>query len=300
MSVAFAWLLAVEYEIEIQTGSEQDQPMDSPVYVQIYGTTTNTPKLFLEPKTGSFTRDSTRKFVVSSNNVGQVGSNLNFECMRRSSQIEKVILGHEALGTVNDWYVHRVQLRQSEQKHECVPSKLVFCSLWIPLFRFTVNKCLSSTIGERQLFVELTQQPPRTPSSSARKPRERHAVTPHTLLVLALIYIMTIHTADVPRAETREDIKLSIRGSRRQTERISLKEHAKSNEKALFQQDSTDIFELRYKDIGTVRIDILFRKHSHFMFIQIESITIGFDPKESNAAWLLEGVDIRYKDTTYQ
>ena len=36
------------------------------------------------------------------------------------------------------------------------------------------------------------------------------------------------------------------------------------------------------------------------MSIQIESITIGFDPKESNAAWLLEGVDIQYKDTTYQ
>jgi hypothetical protein len=59
----------MDYNIDIQTGSEQIEPLDSPVYIQIYGTTTNTPKLFLE---SSFTKNSTVKFNISSNNVGEV------------------------------------------------------------------------------------------------------------------------------------------------------------------------------------------------------------------------------------
>jgi hypothetical protein len=46
--------------------------LDSPVYMQIYGTTTTTPKLFLESKNVSFTKNSTSKFSISSNNVGEV------------------------------------------------------------------------------------------------------------------------------------------------------------------------------------------------------------------------------------
>lgn len=61
------------YNIEVQTGEEQVEPLDSPVYVQIFGTTTTTPKLFLESKTASFTKDTTSKFTLSSNNVGEVG-----------------------------------------------------------------------------------------------------------------------------------------------------------------------------------------------------------------------------------
>ena len=60
------------YNIEIQTGDEQVETLDSPVYVQIYGSTTTTPKLFLESKTASFTKNSTSKFTISSNNVGEV------------------------------------------------------------------------------------------------------------------------------------------------------------------------------------------------------------------------------------
>lgn len=60
------------YNVEVQTGDEQIEALDSPVYMQIFGTTTTTPKLFLESKKASFTKNSTSKFIVSSNNVGEV------------------------------------------------------------------------------------------------------------------------------------------------------------------------------------------------------------------------------------
>jgi hypothetical protein len=60
------------YNIEVETGDEQVEQLDSPVYMQIYGTTTTTPKLFLESKTASFTKNSIAKFSISSNNVGEV------------------------------------------------------------------------------------------------------------------------------------------------------------------------------------------------------------------------------------
>ena len=72
----YFFLIAVMYNVEIQTGDEQIEPLDSPVYIQIYGTTTITPKLYLESKNPSFTKDSKSKFTVSSNNVGEV--NLHF------------------------------------------------------------------------------------------------------------------------------------------------------------------------------------------------------------------------------
>jgi hypothetical protein len=40
--------------------------------MQIFGTITTTPKLFLESKYASFTKDSIAKFNISSNNVGEV------------------------------------------------------------------------------------------------------------------------------------------------------------------------------------------------------------------------------------
>jgi len=65
-------IIAANYDIEVQTGSEQIEPLDSPVYMQIYGTTTNTPKFFLEPRNALFAKDSKAKFNISSNNVGEV------------------------------------------------------------------------------------------------------------------------------------------------------------------------------------------------------------------------------------
>jgi len=73
--IFISFIIAADYNIEIQTGSEQIQPLDSPVYMQIFGTITTTPKLFLESKYASFTKDSIAKFNISSNNVGEVKNN---------------------------------------------------------------------------------------------------------------------------------------------------------------------------------------------------------------------------------
>jgi hypothetical protein len=67
--------VAVIYNIEVETGDKQGEPLDSPVYMQIYGSTTTTPKLFLEPKNGVFTKESVLKFSISSSNVGEVKFN---------------------------------------------------------------------------------------------------------------------------------------------------------------------------------------------------------------------------------
>jgi len=63
------------YNIEVETGDEQVEQLDSPVYMQIYGTTTTTPKFFLESKNPSFTKNSLSKFSISTNNVGEVKFN---------------------------------------------------------------------------------------------------------------------------------------------------------------------------------------------------------------------------------
>ena len=74
-------MIDVEYNIEVRTGGEQVEPLDSPVYMQIYGNIATTPKLFLEPKGATFAASSTEKFGLSSNNVGEVRtvSILSFE-----------------------------------------------------------------------------------------------------------------------------------------------------------------------------------------------------------------------------
>ena len=65
-------IIDVLYNVEIQTGSKQSEPLDSPVYVRIYGTTTMTSKLFLDPNENSFTKDTVAKFDIWSNDVGEV------------------------------------------------------------------------------------------------------------------------------------------------------------------------------------------------------------------------------------
>lgn len=66
------------YFVEVETGDEQIDPLDSPIYMQVYGTTTTTPKLFLESKQMSFKQNSVSKFTISSNNVGEVKSIILF------------------------------------------------------------------------------------------------------------------------------------------------------------------------------------------------------------------------------
>jgi hypothetical protein len=66
--------------------------------------------------------------------------------------------------------------------------------------------------------------------------------------------LVTVQTADVQRAETIDNIEMSIRGSNGQIAKMKLKDHTKSNDKQLFQRGSADQFEIKQKDIGNVRI----------------------------------------------
>ncbi|CAF0862963.1 unnamed protein product [Adineta ricciae] len=191
---------AVNYNIEVYTGSEQTEPLDSPVYIQIFGTVSTTPKIFLESKNSSFTKDSQAKFNVDSNNVGQ---------------IEKIIIGHEGLGTVNDWFLQSVKVQiDSEQQ------------------TFLANRWLSPTKDDKKLFVELTRRAPSPPPS---------------------MYMVTVRTGDVPHNEIAENVQISIRGANGEVEKVLLKEHWKSDEQQkIFQQGKTDQFEIKHADIGQI------------------------------------------------
>ncbi|CAF1366454.1 unnamed protein product [Rotaria magnacalcarata] len=225
---------AVMYNIEVQTGDKQVEPLDSPVYIQIFGTTTATPKLFLESKQASFTKNATSKFAVASNNVGE---------------IQRIIIGHEGLGKVNDWYLKKIKIQMLAQQQQ-----------------YSINKCLSSTQGDQRLFVELSQTNLRSSSPS----------TPS-------VYLVTIQTADVSQSKTTDNVEMIVRGSEGQIAKLLLKDYAQILDENIFQQGNSDAFEIEHEDIGN-----------------IESITIGFSDSEQQVAWLLEYVDIKYKETFYR
>ncbi|CAF0923501.1 unnamed protein product [Adineta ricciae] len=236
---------AVNYNIEVYTGSEQTEPLDSPVYIQIFGTVSTTPKIFLESKNSSFTKDSQAKFNVDSNNVGQ---------------IEKIIIGHEGLGTVNDWFLQSVKVQiDSEQQ------------------TFLANRWLSPTKDDKKLFVELTRRAPSPPRNFINcEFLDAHMFfIPHT----ASMYMVTVRTGDVPHNEIAENVQISIRGANGEVEKVLLKEHWKSDEQQkIFQQGKTDQFEIKHADIG-----------------QIESLTIGFDDPDQRFAWMLDAVEINFQ-----
>jgi hypothetical protein len=74
--------------------------------MQIYGTTTTTPKLFLESKNASFTKNSISKFSISSNNVGEVKLDYLINILLINIfwlKIQRIIIGHEGSGKINDW-----------------------------------------------------------------------------------------------------------------------------------------------------------------------------------------------------
>ncbi|CAF3856631.1 unnamed protein product [Rotaria magnacalcarata] len=120
------------YTIEVQTGNEQIEPLDSPVYVQLYGATTKTPKLFLEPKTACFARDSCENFDISTNNIGE---------------IRKIVIGHEGNGAVSDWHLKNVKIQTTDER-----------------LKFDVNKWLSRTKYDQKLSIELNRNERRPPS----------------------------------------------------------------------------------------------------------------------------------------
>ncbi|CAF4501710.1 unnamed protein product [Rotaria socialis] len=120
------------YTLEVQTGNEQIEPLDSPVYVQFYGATTKTPKLFLEPKTACFARDSCENFDISTNNIGE---------------IRKIVIGHEGNGAVSDWHLKNVKIQTTDEQ-----------------LKFDVNKWLSRTKYDQKLSIELNRNERRPPS----------------------------------------------------------------------------------------------------------------------------------------
>ncbi|UJR35879.1 hypothetical protein I4U23_028622 [Adineta vaga] len=198
---------AVIYEIEVQTGVQQIETLDSPVYMQLYGTTTNTPKLFLEAKNVLFRKDSISKFHVSSNNVGE---------------IERIIIGHEGLGTIQDWHLKHVKVQMLSQRQE-----------------YEVDKWLSPTQGEQILFVELSNTKPQSPS-------------PPPLPSPPPKYLIAIETGDVTEMIATDSIEIIVRGSDGQISKISLKEHAKVKDGELYQKGNVDEFEIEHPDIGTI------------------------------------------------
>jgi hypothetical protein len=70
--VSFRSCLAVQYQIEIHTGNEQDKALDAAVYMQIFGNVGNTIKLYLEPAMKTFAKNSIERFTVTNNYVGKV------------------------------------------------------------------------------------------------------------------------------------------------------------------------------------------------------------------------------------
>ena len=102
--------------VEVRTGNEQTDGFDSPVYIQLFGTITNTPKVYLESKYASFAKNSTAKFHFSTNNIGD---------------IENIIIGHENFGKVNEWFLETLKIQTNTFEHESV---LFIISLFISFF----------------------------------------------------------------------------------------------------------------------------------------------------------------------
>ncbi|CAF1409527.1 unnamed protein product [Adineta ricciae] len=218
---------AVFYDIEVETGEQQVETLDSPVYIQVYGATTATPKLFLEAKNAAFKKDSISKFNVSSNNVGE---------------IERIVIGHEGLGTTNDWHLKSVKILVSSQSK-----------------KYAVDTLLSPTLNEKRLFIELPIQESQSPSPPPAK------------------YLIAIQTSDVPQAVTTDSVEIIVRGSNGQIPKTLLKDHAKMKDELVFQEGNIDEFEIEHSDIGTIEsVTIGFSDSQQTVAWLLESIIIQY------------------------
>lgn len=82
-------------------------------------------------------------------------------------QIQKIVIGHEANGKVNDWHLKTVTLQTAEEQLKFVLNILLRIPFTIFLFfrfRFDVNKCLSKTQDNQQSSIELNRSEGRPPS----------------------------------------------------------------------------------------------------------------------------------------
>ena len=118
------------------------------------------------------------------------------------------------------------------------------------MFRYVIDKWLSPTQGNQQLYVELPEGKS-SPSPIGEKKRVKIQFYNRKFLALPM-YLINIKTADVMQNQTTENIEMIIRGSDGQISRILLKDYVKSNSNQLFQKGNLDQFEIEHHNIGTV------------------------------------------------
>lgn len=125
---------------------------------------------------------------------------------------------------------------------------------------FVVEKTFGGNGKDRLMSVELTPNEP-----------------------LNSVYFVKIRTGDVEiESNVKDFLQFSLNGSKGQLKRIFLKDFLQSKDKTSFERGTTDEFEIPHDDIG-----------------KIESLTIGFDGETTKLVWLLESIEIRYKDERY-
>ena len=199
---AFSWWVAVTYEVEVHTGEEQEKPLDSPAYIQIFGVTTNTPKLFLESKTAAFTKDSKSKFSIPSNNVGAVrrcslmliilqafafSLDTTYRCWsRRSWSSEWLVFESNQNPRVQSRRKRRVRLIRTISTSSSL--------IWSAQSRYTVDQWLSPVKGNQQLFVELSRQQPPTRSPRGKPSMLSRGSSPYAWVLFSNIHLFHPHS----------------------------------------------------------------------------------------------------------
>lgn len=255
---AFSGRVAVTYEVEVHTGEEQEKPLDSPAYIQIFGVTTNTPKLFLESKNAAFTKDSKSKFSIPSNNVGAVrfsyadysASVCVFVRFNVSLLVTKV-LGKWMIGI---WKQSKsrasIKTRKKSASDTNYLNKFLIDVLdldtpsisgWAQ-WKASNNYSLNSLVSHLRLDLHVVTH--RSFLEALRPTCGYRLATP--------TYSILVQTADVPQTQTTENVEMIVRGSAGQIMKFPLREHAKTSKDALFQRGNLDEFEVEHPNIGNV------------------------------------------------
>ena len=142
---------------------------------------------------------------------------------------------------MSDWHLRSVKVQMLAQQHEFVFIEPYFATRNdFRSFRYVVDKWLSPTQGDQQLFVELSREKPRSPSP----PRTEDAPPSK--------YIITIQTGEGSPVDTTDSIEMIIRGVDGQMAKMLLKDHVQVNDNPLFQRGALDEFEIEHADIGQV------------------------------------------------
>lgn len=133
------------------------------------------------------------------------------------------------------------------------------------LFRYTIDKWLSPTLDDQQLFIELSKEPP-----PGNQFYWRIFFSSRYILLVPSIYFINIKTFDVNQAEINENIEMSIHGSNGEIAKFLLKNCAKNKDKELFQRGNDDQFEIEHDNIGNVKLKFKFHKKEWFILFLID------------------------------